>query len=924
MTAANHRLPASLRRVNRRQRESTADRRRAESHAAPSSPFSRDQDPASNQDSELFRLPATSIPRRPAFHGDQHSTAAMLSSANILPPTAKRKPVPRRFPDEDNEPAALFPQPRARKRGAPSKDVGEHPAVGRPAILVCHDDDVNGNENAYVDAGTAPVSTKTRDEHAARDEEISVPALSKKQRMLSDWVPHANDLGATSPAQSSPVATKSSTLSASGVSEEAAVRQSTSAPSSRGNSVAQGSKAASLITLSTQPCRSSAGPQFRARPPSIGPLLSAQQNMPLRQSFARHGMTYPLPDLPPAPPTPPRGVERPAQHQRLRQLHIEQQQSHLQPQPQPGHQQPQDVQQVHRPLYGPPSNHQSSHERGADLRRDQGQRKRIYNIKRPALPPAVAADDQNMPYIPFRASDKESSGQESRIVPLDGHVAYVSRQTYTGQPRQIPQKHQELPRPQQHAQLQYQRPNFQQPQFRQHSMKQADDLSRCQSFPRTQKHAHSLDYRHNLASAQAPGYTLSLTHGRGQPKENPQNEPQSMLQFVPRRRRYPTLTPRAAGTGSSLPAAVSAEDAAAKNHRLFTPSPGYLTRKQNKIQNATKLVSNMCSDGQSKFILQPSQYQPQSNSQQQSLPPQIQNYVPLQNRASQPHQHHFQLQAQQKQHFLDNALVDAGRSNDLALTPLQPNRQSPNMRWHETDLKCRILRPQQPQLIQNLLKIQQQQTNVQCSMQPQPQQVQTQYQDHDSPQQPASHCQQQMFTPLGTHASRHDVIPQWYGSKHIEHTPARSLDYSRMYTLESRFQTVMKFETEKLAEMRKQRAEVKMNLRGRAKLEFWLWSAAPNTMRAVSFLAIMFSLDPRLTSPKDGERTSGMQVMSNADLRLCEALMSRVSSRDGAENCKFVSQLSFSKQGFLTVAHGRVSYLRMQRCLYLFCVSRAR
>jgi hypothetical protein len=113
-------------------------------------------------------------------------------------------------------------------------------------------------------------------------------------------------------------------------------------------------------------------------------------------------------------------------------------------------------------------------------------------------------------------------------------------------------------------------------------------------------------------------------------------------------------------------------------------------------------------------------------------------------------------------------------------------------------------------------------------------------------------------------------------------------DSERREFVEGRFRTIKRFEMEKLSTMRTQRADVKMNLRGRAKIESWLLTAAPNTLRAVYFLVTLFSLDFRLMSKDDQERKIGLRDMSNFDLRLCEALMSRISSRDGAENCEYL------------------------------------
>jgi hypothetical protein len=77
------------------------------------------------------------------------------------------------------------------------------------------------------------------------------------------------------------------------------------------------------------------------------------------------------------------------------------------------------------------------------------------------------------------------------------------------------------------------------------------------------------------------------------------------------------------------------------------------------------------------------------------------------------------------------------------------------------------------------------------------------------------------------------------------------------------------------------RTAVKMNLRGRARLEKWLKAASMDTRRAITFVATAFRMDNDILSDLPEERSRAMLRMTNDKLRLCDALMKRVTTRDG-------------------------------------------
>jgi hypothetical protein len=116
-------------------------------------------------------------------------------------------------------------------------------------------------------------------------------------------------------------------------------------------------------------------------------------------------------------------------------------------------------------------------------------------------------------------------------------------------------------------------------------------------------------------------------------------------------------------------------------------------------------------------------------------------------------------------------------------------------------------------------------------------------------------------------------------------------DAKQRAQLERRFALVKHFELQKVATGAVQRSSIKMNLRGRNRLESHLSNASAIGWRAVKLCIGILSLDGRLTSPQEGARKAALYSMNNEQLRTVEALMLRVSSRDGAANWSLLFKL---------------------------------
>jgi hypothetical protein len=109
--------------------------------------------------------------------------------------------------------------------------------------------------------------------------------------------------------------------------------------------------------------------------------------------------------------------------------------------------------------------------------------------------------------------------------------------------------------------------------------------------------------------------------------------------------------------------------------------------------------------------------------------------------------------------------------------------------------------------------------------------------------------------------------------------------------IERRYSLVRQFEIQKISGGAQQKGHVKMNLRGRTKLELWLAHAPSETLRAVELVGGVLNLDERITSKLDTARRTALHAMRNEDLRACEALMIRIATRDGKANWRLLFKL---------------------------------
>lgn len=111
---------------------------------------------------------------------------------------------------------------------------------------------------------------------------------------------------------------------------------------------------------------------------------------------------------------------------------------------------------------------------------------------------------------------------------------------------------------------------------------------------------------------------------------------------------------------------------------------------------------------------------------------------------------------------------------------------------------------------------------------------------------------------------------------------ARSLPEDDEYETR-RLNLTREYELKRLRSLAQGKFSVKMNLRGRTKLESWLGSSVV-TVKSTELIVVMFQLDNRVLSSRPEDRREALLNMENEDLRILEALMLRVTNRGGNAN----------------------------------------
>lgn len=116
----------------------------------------------------------------------------------------------------------------------------------------------------------------------------------------------------------------------------------------------------------------------------------------------------------------------------------------------------------------------------------------------------------------------------------------------------------------------------------------------------------------------------------------------------------------------------------------------------------------------------------------------------------------------------------------------------------------------------------------------------------------------------------------------VQKTPQMVIDEEQ--TEMRRLHMTKDYEIRKLESYAESRYHVKMNLRGRHKLEKWLATSDDIAANSVLFIVLVLNLDRRLVSRSARERQDALEDMDNEHLRMLEALMARTSTRDGHTN----------------------------------------
>lgn len=104
------------------------------------------------------------------------------------------------------------------------------------------------------------------------------------------------------------------------------------------------------------------------------------------------------------------------------------------------------------------------------------------------------------------------------------------------------------------------------------------------------------------------------------------------------------------------------------------------------------------------------------------------------------------------------------------------------------------------------------------------------------------------------------------------------------------------FELKRIRALAHGKFTVKMNLRGRLKLLNWLCSTPLGTA-STECIVTMFNIDAQVVSPDAQIRRTSVLCMNNDDLRIIEALMTRVLNRNGQANWSLLTS-RFTAESF--------------------------
>lgn len=127
------------------------------------------------------------------------------------------------------------------------------------------------------------------------------------------------------------------------------------------------------------------------------------------------------------------------------------------------------------------------------------------------------------------------------------------------------------------------------------------------------------------------------------------------------------------------------------------------------------------------------------------------------------------------------------------------------------------------------------------------------------------------------HGSRTEVDQRGSGTHRPSHNEFR------------RVRLVRDTELQRVQTIARNKMKVKMNLRGRTKIEHWLLKGDV-VSKAIALLVRAFGLDSMVLSSSAPARKACLEKMKNDDLRLMEALMIRLGNKNGYESWELLTE----------------------------------
>lgn len=141
-----------------------------------------------------------------------------------------------------------------------------------------------------------------------------------------------------------------------------------------------------------------------------------------------------------------------------------------------------------------------------------------------------------------------------------------------------------------------------------------------------------------------------------------------------------------------------------------------------------------------------------------------------------------------------------------------------------------------------------------------------------------------------------NAAPHWDGRAQVDAAQRAPATHTPSHNELRRVHLVRDTELQRVQTIARNKIKVKMNLRGRTKIEHWLLKDEV-VSKAIALVVRAFALDSMVMSPNASARKVCLEKMKNDDLRLLEALMIRLGNKNGYDSWALLTK-RFTPQTF--------------------------